>query len=267
MCPQFCTTNYNSSLPGHNFGCYHDPIPNAPGAAYGYKDPQSNFRTIMAYDCSDRRCPRILRFSTPDQQFSFNGKPIGTFSNNCASEINRNTVSVANFMNEVPDTNLVTTSYNSLPTTGPSLTCDKWNEVKIEIEVEMIDGANPSDISFSFFNTRFPNNNLLAQENFYLNGQMYKAETCVFSGLCFGFELQTGRKVKTYQVKVDGVSEVNGQGNFSKKVETISIDATRKKFQGKRCQWLRRRDQNTITSTCSSTLGFSRLCPKTCGSC
>ena len=52
----------------HNMGTAHAPQdPNAPPAfpyAYGYKDPEQRFRTVMAYDCPSG-CPRVLHFSNP----------------------------------------------------------------------------------------------------------------------------------------------------------------------------------------------------------
>ena len=49
---------------GHNMGAAHAPDdPNLQPAypyAYGYKDPASSFRTVMAYNCPVNSCPRIL---------------------------------------------------------------------------------------------------------------------------------------------------------------------------------------------------------------
>lgn len=254
-----CATGYYSFAHeiGHNFGCFHDPFPNALGVAYGFKDPQSQFRTIMAYDCSGG-CPRILRYSTPDQQYRFNGKSIGSATVNCASEINRNKVSVANYMQA---------NNPIVPKTVPSLTCSNWNQVKVEVELDLMNGRSLDDITFHFSDKRFPNNNLLQQDNSYFNGQSYVLEACAFSGSCFGLSINAGGSVKSYNVKINGISEASGTGSFITKTETISIDATQKRFQGKRCRWLQNMNQSTMKNTCATTSGYSALCPKTCGSC
>jgi hypothetical protein len=64
---------------GHNMGNAHDLTSGGSGAvfpySYGYQDPGTAFRTIMAYDC-DGGCPRIGRWSNPRVQY--NGLPTGT---------------------------------------------------------------------------------------------------------------------------------------------------------------------------------------------
>ena len=65
---------------GHNMGAAHAPDdPNLQPAypyAYGYKDPASLFRTLMAYNCPISSCPRILYFSNPG--VSYGGRATGT---------------------------------------------------------------------------------------------------------------------------------------------------------------------------------------------
>lgn len=63
---------------GHNMGDAHDRA-NAGGTgvypySYGYQDP-GYFRTIMAYSCSNIRCPRVNYFSNP--RVLINGRPAG----------------------------------------------------------------------------------------------------------------------------------------------------------------------------------------------
>ncbi len=77
-----CLSNY--SYPhelGHNMGLQHDRD-NADSSprysyAYGYQDPQSRFRTIMAYPCRPE-CSRVPFFSTPDPSLAYQGIPFGT---------------------------------------------------------------------------------------------------------------------------------------------------------------------------------------------
>lgn len=65
---------------GHNMGNAHDRE-NAGGNlpdgffAYGYQAPNNAFRTIMAYECSGKSCPRINHWSNPDVQYE--GQPTG----------------------------------------------------------------------------------------------------------------------------------------------------------------------------------------------
>ena len=86
-------------------GCNHDP-----GAAnscsstnynFGYRDPQAEFRSIMAYNCWSGQCdlnvgggcPRRQFFSNPN--FLYSGKPMGTDFHDNARHINEQAVTVA----------------------------------------------------------------------------------------------------------------------------------------------------------------------------
>ncbi len=118
---------------GHNMGAAHAPDdPNLPAAypyAYGYKDPASLFRTVMAYNCRTISCPRILYFSNPG--VSYGGRPTGTaLQHNNALALNNTRTIVANFRQSVtpglgaPRSLTVTTSGTTAmfawlpPTTG-----------------------------------------------------------------------------------------------------------------------------------------------------
>ena len=55
---------------GHNFGCRHDRL-NAPTSspyAYGWHDPDGDFRTVMAYNCPGG-CSRIQYFSNTFERY------------------------------------------------------------------------------------------------------------------------------------------------------------------------------------------------------
>lgn len=74
-----CSTLTMAHEFGHGMGNSHD-LGNSGGSAlfpysYGYQDPNSAFRTIMAYDCEGESCPRINHWSNPGVQF--NGLPTG----------------------------------------------------------------------------------------------------------------------------------------------------------------------------------------------
>jgi hypothetical protein len=118
---------------GHNMGAAHAPDdPNLEAAysyAYGYKDPASLFRTVMAYNCPAISCPRILYFSNPG--VSYGGRTTGTSErNNNALALNNTRTIVANFRQAVtpglgaPRSLTVTTSGTTAtfawlpPTTG-----------------------------------------------------------------------------------------------------------------------------------------------------
>ncbi len=75
-----CATGYYSFAHelGHNMGSQHDRANASGGGSYpysfGYQDPATTFRTIMAYDCVGG-CPRIQNFSNP--AVLYNGLPTG----------------------------------------------------------------------------------------------------------------------------------------------------------------------------------------------
>lgn len=83
---------------GHNLGCQHAPDDTESVGAfsfsYGYKDPASRLRTIMAYACTPV-CPRVLQFSSSEA--TFNGLATGTASQDNARSINQVRSIVANF--------------------------------------------------------------------------------------------------------------------------------------------------------------------------
>jgi hypothetical protein len=70
---------------------------------YGYRDPMSEFRSILAYDCvvgqcdnvSAASCPRVQRFSSP--RIQYNGKAIGSATQDNARQINDVQAIVASF--------------------------------------------------------------------------------------------------------------------------------------------------------------------------
>lgn len=101
-----CTTGYYSFAheTGHNMGAHHDRLNTGGGTAmynysYGYQDPNSSFRTIMAYDCPGG-CPRVNNWSNPE--VLYNGKPTGvnsTANNSADNRLTLNTTGpiVSNF--------------------------------------------------------------------------------------------------------------------------------------------------------------------------
>ena len=115
-----CATGYYSfgHEIAHNFGCNHDrgtsEVCYDGGYNYGYRDPNANFRTILAYNCQagqcDRNvgggCPRIPRYSNPN--FSYNGLPLGSSSMDNARAINDARVEVAGYYKHVSSSEIET---------------------------------------------------------------------------------------------------------------------------------------------------------------
>lgn len=86
-----------SLLQGCNYDRGATNACNVGGYAYGYRDPQAEFRTILspycaANQCTGNRlprraaCTRILRFSSPFGMY--NGKPVGDDGSDCVRRIN-----------------------------------------------------------------------------------------------------------------------------------------------------------------------------------
>ncbi|KAL7539111.1 hypothetical protein ACHAXR_009034, partial [Thalassiosira sp. AJA248-18] len=69
---------------GHNFGCWHDrkSSGNKYPYQYGYQNEAARIRSVMAYECSPMRCPRVQMFSTP--HLMWDGHKMGDAQNDCA---------------------------------------------------------------------------------------------------------------------------------------------------------------------------------------
>ena len=114
-----CATGYYSFAHelGHNMGCSHD-IRNAGdsgGSNYGYQDTKSMFRSILAYDCKSKSCPRIQYFSSP--KLRYNGRTVGSTRANNVAQINNNLSAFANFRESVATIPSPTTSPPVAPPT------------------------------------------------------------------------------------------------------------------------------------------------------
>jgi hypothetical protein len=120
---------------GHNFGVNHDrgsknQCTNA-GYAYGFRDPQAEFRSILAYDCSANECTgnplpagapctRVQRFS--NTYALYNGKPIGDVNNDGARRINDVAAQVSNFFVRPPSSSPTSQPTTSSPATSTPTT-------------------------------------------------------------------------------------------------------------------------------------------------
>ncbi len=98
-----CATGYYSfgHEIGHLQGARHNPENDPSTTPYafghGYQDPQSRWRTVMAYNCSSG-CTRINYWSNPNK--TYNGDVMGTTSDNDnARVLNLTSPTIANFRN------------------------------------------------------------------------------------------------------------------------------------------------------------------------
>lgn len=102
---------------GRNLGCNYDRgATNAcdrGGYAYGYRNPQAEFRTILSPYCAANQCTgnplpvgaactRILRFSSPFGRY--NAKPYGDAGSDCVKRINLMGETVSSFFVRPPPT-------------------------------------------------------------------------------------------------------------------------------------------------------------------
>lgn len=113
----------HSHSQGHNYGCEHDRLNASPGKPYqyGWQDPEAEFRTIMAYNCPSKYCPRINYFSNPTERHK--GKIMGNAINDCARRHNDVREAIALFrsarLTNAPTISMAPTS-SSVPSASPT---------------------------------------------------------------------------------------------------------------------------------------------------
>ena len=109
-----CMTGYYSfgHEIGHNLGCHHDrgATSSCSSSSYnfGWRDPNANFRSIMAYSCASGQCDgnpgggctRVKMFS--NSEFNYGTKAIGNAQNDNARVINEVASQVAGYYTAGP---------------------------------------------------------------------------------------------------------------------------------------------------------------------
>jgi len=133
-----CATGYFSfgHEIGHNLGCNHDRgttgkcTTDTSAFNYGWRDPATDFRSILAYGCGNNRCSyestggctRVQRFS--NDEFLYNSKAIGSATADNARHINGKVVEVAGYFSSgtPPPTSEPTPVPTPAPTNPPEPT-------------------------------------------------------------------------------------------------------------------------------------------------
>lgn len=176
-----CATGYYTfgHEVGHNLGLNHDrgtedTCGNDGDYNYGYRDPNANYRTTMAYDCEANECDnnvgggcnRIQRYSTPN--LTYNGLPIGAASIDNVRAINDVIVEVAGYY---PHANTI----SAAPSPAPCM------EDEIDVEISVKTDSYPEENSWEIMTS---DGNLIDSDplNFSSDSQM-----CLSSSLCYTF--------------------------------------------------------------------------------
>lgn len=252
-----CATGYYTfgHETGHNLGLKHDQgTEDACDATteyrYGYRDPQSDFRTIMAYGCESGQCDnnsgdycgKCQRFSTP--LVDYYGKALGTSNSDNARRINDVRVQVSQYY--ISGTTVSPTVVGSPnPTPSPTIPecqtdsdcsgtdpctdylCEGYNCVEktncdvcglAEVEIEILTDNYPTETTW----------NLYKGDEIELSGgsypdkhTTYDKSACIEEGHTYTFTINDtyGDGICCcygsgyYSVKVDGTEELSG-GDF-----------------------------------------------------
>ena len=303
---QFALECYYSHKYTHHFlnqGCGHSRLESEnehlEGHAFGFKDSSSKFRTIMAYNCKEKWCPRIQHFSTNNPNIQYDQSIIGDALHDNVKQINSVSTHVASFRNSAGYTNPLveptgspimspspTTSPTGTPTSSPTLTLTSpptehptksifpkqsptditcnTNDVIFSVEVET-DGYE-TDIIWYFTNIR--------KEKVSHHSTDFKSfdkvNMCAWSGNCYTFTINGAGHHVQYKVYVDGEIVVSGTTFDKIAIHNISVDR-KKKFnigssQQKGCFWLKRKEEK-VGYFCDKYLKLRDKCPETCGTC
>ena len=221
-----CATGYYSfgHELGHNMGLSHDRgstnscTSNLNKYNYGYRDPASQFRSIMAYNCQvgacdyvsgTAGCNRVQMFSNVEYRYA--GKAIGSSIANSARVINENRVAIAAYK----------------PTkTPPASGCPTGKKkVKVIISTDQYPSETTWDIKnsagqvvlaggpYSNTSTEYATEECLPEGS---NGYTFTINDTYGDGVCCGYGNGS------YRVYWDGVLEGSG-GDFGS-TESLTFD-------------------------------------------
>jgi hypothetical protein len=198
-----CATGYFSfgHEIGHNLGCNHDKgTSNACTSSnyqYGWRDPQANFRSIMAYNCVNGQCDnnagggctRVQRFS--NDEFSYNGSPIGNAENDNARRINDVKATVAAYYSSTYGQPTIspapTTSPTTSPTAAPTGVCCPSGQFKFKLEI-LTDNYG-GETSWELTQDSTGSTEGSVPSNTYSSGTLYQQPFCLENG-CYTFTIE-----------------------------------------------------------------------------
>jgi len=191
---------------GHNMGCLHDrgtdnecDTNDYPGYAYGWRDPDGDFGTIMSYGCKIGECDSnpsdycgiIQRFSSASKKIG--GTATGNNRNDCARQHNDVRAEVAEY------TATATNPTSDPPTPSPA-DCNG-----ILLRVDLTCDNFPEETSWNVISTS--NGNVVMANDGLSPGKTYTTSTCLTKNdSCFLFTITDSMN--------DGICCTFGSGSF-----------------------------------------------------
>ena len=239
-----CATGYYSFAHelGHNFGCNHDKgTSNACSNSaynYGWRDPNANFRSILAYNCVSGQCDsnagggctRVQRFSNPN--FLYNGSPIGSAQHDNARRINDVRVTVAGYYPHTSDPGTlsptisptaaptksaspsasptISTAPTASPSAAPTIVCQ---DGEARVQIDILTDNYPEETTWKLTNT-CTNALLLSGGPYATKGHQINEIHCIPKG-SYEFEIKDSYG--------DGVCCSYGQGSYSVSYDGIQV--------------------------------------------
>ncbi len=258
-------------------GCGHSRTDSAndrlEGYAFGFKDSSNKFRTIMAYNCEQKYCPRIQNFSTDNPNIRYDGTLIGDSFHDNVRQINSLSAYVSTFrrskggsidlFDSTASPSLSPTGRPiSLPSPLPSAVTSMTPSVKQSVSptqkpsIAKVSTDNPSEIvtcnkkkvtftiiietydegsiTWYFSNARKQNKVFRRSSDF---KSVQYAKTCIWSGSCFTFTIEnsdpTENNLGQYRVYADDELVASGNRIDAIARHTISLDRKQKFRIGK----------------------------------
>jgi len=261
---RFCATSYYSfgHEIGHNMGCNHSPKKNAvlSGTAYGYQDPDDSFRTIMAYNCEGKSCERIQRYSTSDPSITYNGKQMGTSSQDNAQQIMDTSYKVANFR--------VSDSISAPPI---EIFCEDVRRVNLDMNLDV--GDSSLKLMWKVLNVR-DSYQVIRRDLTAEPSSKITTSQCIVPGSCFTIILKnkSNRYGGKYHLSING-ENIKSNDISTHKFKQVrfaldSTDAVMFKVSAKdmrNCSWVRE-DASRVEIYCKR-VHIQKRCPYTCNAC